>query len=186
MKHLLAYARQRVGRALGNMLEKLLSHTEARVITGGSPYDKYLSRYYLIGKPYMQDGSSPYDLYGEPKRWAVFPDYGFGLYLHKFHRGDNDRALHGHPWQWALSFVIAGGYLEERRIGRRVVARGVPPLSFNWISHDDFHRVDLVEDDAWTLFLVGPRVSSWSFWDRETGQETPWREFLATKQRELS
>jgi hypothetical protein len=178
--------RHAVGRALGNVLEQVLHDVKPRIITGGDVYDQYLSRYYIIGAPKMADGSSPYDLYGNPKRAAVFPDYGFGLYVHKFHRSDNDRALHSHPWLWALSFVIAGGYLEERRMVRRVINRTVAPLSINFISGNDFHRVDLLEKDAWTLFLVGPRAASWSFWNRDTGEETPWREFLAQKQREMS
>lgn len=76
---------------------------------------------------------------------------------------------------------IAGGYREERRLGNRLVSRVVAPLSFNFIGADDFHRVELLEHDAWSLFLVGPKVASWSFWDPRTGELTPWREFIAKK-----
>jgi hypothetical protein len=94
-----------------------------------------------------------------------------------------DRELHAHPWSWALSFIIAGGYSEERREFDKVTRREVPPLSFNFIRQSDFHRVDLIENDCWTLFLIGPKTKSWGFWDRETRVYTPWREFLARKQR---
>ena len=77
--------------------------------------------------------------------------------------------------------MIAGGYREERRLGARVISRLVSPLSLNWISGDDFHRVDLLEEDAWSIFIAGPKASSWGFWDRDTGEYTPWREFLARK-----
>lgn len=145
----------------------------------------YLSRFYIVGAPTMADGSSPYDQFGNPKRDAKWKD-GWGLYIHRFHRSDVDRELHNHPWRWALSFVIAGGYREERRRGNSVVEREVKPLSFNYIRQDDFHCVDLIEHDAWTLFLVGRKGSTWGFWDRATGRYTPWREFLNAKQREAA
>jgi len=102
----------------------------------------------------------------------------WGLYLHCFHRSDDDGALHNHPWRWAVSLVLKGGYSEERRVGDMVVRRRVEPWTINFLTHDTFHRVDLVRGDAWTLFLVGPVVQSWGFWDRDTKKYTPWREFL--------
>lgn len=138
----------------------------------------------------MPDGSPPFDAEGEPREGAVFDDrFPFQLYLHKFHRGDDDLALHNHPWKWAISFILAGGYKEERRIEEkrmlykvhRVVYSFVEPLSFNFLRGNDFHRVELLEKDAWTLFLVGPRVQGWGFWDRHTGEFWPWREFIAKK-----
>jgi hypothetical protein len=53
------------------------------------------------------------------------------------------------------------------------------PWSLVSIKEDDFHRVDLLEHDSWSLFLAGPRVASWGFWDRETGVFLGWREFIA-------
>ena len=41
----------------------------------------------------------------------------------------------------------------------------VRPWSLNFLTHRDFHRVYLHNGDAWTLFLVGPVVQSWGFWD---------------------
>jgi hypothetical protein len=156
-----------------------------RVIQDGLGREKYLSRYYLFKDqmPAMPDGSSPWDTWGNPKIGAVWPDTRWSLYLHHFHRSDVDRELHNHPWEWAVSFVLAGGYVEERREGRAVVRKEVLPGHFNRIRHDDFHRVDLIEHDAWSLFLVGPKVKSWGFWDRTTNRVTPWREFLAGKQK---
>ena len=88
-------------------------------------------------------------------------------------------------WKWALSLVLVGGYIEERRnrfVPWMVVRRVLRPWSFNFLRPRDFHRVDLIDGEAWTLFLVGPKVTHWFFWDRETGREIPWREFLASKQ----
>ncbi len=62
---------------------------------------------------------------------------------------------------------------------RRLLAEMV-----NVIEPDTFHRVDLLSNDAWSLCITGPKVAradgeaSWSFWDRDTGALTPWREFV--------
>lgn len=161
----------RIGKSLG----------QPRIITGPEGKNPYLSRWYLLGKPRMLDGSCPFDEFGDMKPGVKWHGK-FGLYLHRFHRSDADRELHNHPWRWACSLILAGGYTEERRTrSDDVVQRVVSPWSFNWIGHDDFHRVDLTEGDCWSLFLVGPKVSSWGFWDRASLAFIGWREFLAAK-----
>ncbi|HXD98238.1 MAG TPA: hypothetical protein VN646_16940 [Candidatus Acidoferrum sp.] len=149
-----------------------------RVITDldGSP--PYLSRFYLLGRPRMPDGSDPFDRFGAIRAGAVEGER-FGVYLHRFHRGDMDRELHNHPWRWSFSLILAGGYIEERRSGNQVNTRAVFPGSINWLSQDTFHRVELLDGEAWSLFVAGPKVQSWGFWDRVTGAFTPWREYIA-------
>ena len=45
-------------------------------------------------------------------RWYLIPrNRFFNLYLHKFLRDDDDRALHDHPW-WFASLILRGGYTE--------------------------------------------------------------------------
>lgn len=149
-------------------------------IDGTSPY---LSRHYLIGLPRMPDGSWPFDARGDAREGVIWKSV-VGLYLHRFHRGDNDRELHNHPWKWSVSLILAGGYREERRQGDIVVERVLRPGRLNWIGHDDFHRVDLIDGEAWTLFLAGPKVSTWGFWNRATGLFLHWRDFLASKRAE--
>jgi hypothetical protein len=155
-----------------------------RVIYDHEGKSPYLSRYYLKGRPTMPDGSDPFGPDGAPKREAVWRE-GIGIYLHKFHRGDDDEALHNHPWVWSRSLVLVGGYVEERRIWLnppaffQVERRIVRPPSWNKIDADDFHRVDLIEKDCWSLFISGPKTGkSWGFWDRWTSQFWPWREFI--------
>jgi hypothetical protein len=160
------------------LLEKVTSKLTPRVIYDRAGKSPYLSRYYLVGRPYMADGSAAIDAFGNPHPDAIFPR-GIGIYLHRFHRSDDDIALHSHPWVWARSLILAGGYVEERRIGSRVVRILVKPWSWRRINQDDFHRVDLLENDCWSLFIAGPKASSWSFWDRKTGETVPWREFIA-------
>lgn len=167
--------------AAGRLLRPVLKHaarlfSPPRVITGRDGNDEYLSRWYVKGRP--EAGLGAYDEHGNPKEGVALPT-SLGVYIHRFHRSDSDSALHNHPWAWAASIVLSGGYSEERRMpDGKVERRNVFPLAINVIRHDTFHRVDLFEEDAWSIFIAGPRVSSWSFWDRDTKKETPWREFL--------
>lgn len=177
--------RRAIGRVLRRIVEAATAHLPLpRIIADRDGLSPYLSRWYLWGAPHMPDGSSPFDRFGNERVGAVWPKAdGFGIYVHRFHRGDDDAALHNHPWRLAASFVLAGGYVEERRVGAVVVQRVVEPLSINIISDNDFHRVDLIEHDAWTLFVVGPKVQSWGFWDRydALGRVVPWREYVTAK-----
>jgi hypothetical protein len=124
---------------------------------------------FVIGQP-GQPGQPPY-----LQRWWLIPkNRFFNMYLHKFLRSDDDRAMHDHPW-CNLSWLLRGAYLEVipgqikvRRAGdfamRRPTAR---------------HRIELIERigwrdnkpymtgqmyPAWTLFITGPIVRSWGFW----------------------
>lgn len=94
-----------------------------------------------------------------------------GVFLHCFLRGDYDRELHNHPWDWALSVILSGGYAEERLVdGSRVSRRARLPLTLNLIRANDFHRVELFDRHCWSLFIAGPRRQHWGFWDRATGE----------------
>lgn len=55
------------------------------------------------------DEENPYML-----RWYVIPRNPLlNIYIHKFLRSDEDRALHDHPW-WFASLVLKGSYWEHR------------------------------------------------------------------------
>lgn len=147
---------------------------------GGTPY---LSRFYIFGGPCSLEDDV--DEYGQMKKVAAWKSLPVNLYLHCFHRSDDDRATHSNPWRWAVSLILVGGYREERRVGTspnyRVESRVVRPGSLNVIRADDFHRVDLLEKDCWSLFLAGPKAKTWYFWDRDTGETLHWRAFIAKK-----
>lgn len=109
------------------------------------------------------------------------------LRIHHFVRGDEDRELHNHPW-YGLSLILSGGYREEYRAPNEdtlqldvVRTRDVKPWRFNFITPRTFHRVDLLERDAWTLFLSSPSNETWGFWNRKTGEYEPFEEFFARK-----
>jgi hypothetical protein len=125
----------------------------------------YLMRVYLTPHKRIQD-----ELVGESEQERWYP----GVYLHYFFRGDSDRELHNHPWNWALSWILTGGYLEERRTADdRVLSNKRRTGRFNVLHGNTFHRVQLMEERCWTLFVAGkrkalPRERSWGFWDRAT------------------
>ncbi len=108
---------------------------------------------------------------------------GGRVYLHHILRSDADRELHSHPWA-AVCYQLVGGYIEERRAGAGVEVHRYTPGMVNTIEPDTFHRVDLTGKDAWSLCITGPKAeraegeASWSFWNRDTGATTPWREFI--------
>lgn len=166
------------------MMRRFLLWLSARLPEPRLIYDRegrtpYLSRWYLLWHRSDQDPVLP-DQHIERKSDTPAP--AFNLFLHRFHRSDDDGALHSHPWAWAISLVLAGGYSEERRVGfNNVIRRTMRPGMLNFLSHDSYHRVDLIEDDAWSLFLVGPQRGTWYFWDRDRNARCPWRDFILAR-----
>lgn len=127
------------------------------------------------GKPYL----TRYYLFGADRAWG-------NVFLHHFHSSDMDMApsgtfyLHNHPWPWSFSIILAGGYREERRqTDDTIVVKTFKAGSINTLSDKDFHRVDLLGDDGWSLFFTGWRSKkrSWGFWDRVTKQYLDWTNF---------
>lgn len=153
------------------MLDRLLSKVPHFTIA--DPSGPYLTRYYLFRRSWLPD-FAPLN-----KLPSVF--------LHYFHRGDNDRELHNHGWLFSVSLILSGGYIEERLDGDTTVTRVFGPGSINVIGKDDFHRVDLINPAAgcWSLFFAGfggkPSGDDWSFLDPVTKKTTPWREFVSNR-----
>ena len=113
------------------------------------------------------------------ERWYVVPRSGFcNVYLHRFRRGDDDRALHDHPWD-NTSVVISGRYVEVTPEGEFLREAGAV-ISRPATAR---HRVVLLPDDNWpvvTLFFTGPKVRDWGFWCGPDGERfVPWEEFTA-------
>lgn len=44
--------------------------------------------------------------------WLIRRNRFFNIYLHKFLRSDDDRALHDHPWL-NMSYLLDGEYIEH-------------------------------------------------------------------------
>lgn len=149
----------------------------------------------IIGDP-----AHPYLL-----RWHVIPKNPFfNIYLHKFLRSDDDRALHDHPWA-SCSIILKGGYCEflpNNRVARReprdfifrrasqahrvVLYRGFVPLIPPKVARQ-FMTPDLadriinpvqvcVNIPAWTLFITGPKTREWGFHCPKGWKH--WRDFI--------
>ena len=152
---------------------------------------RWLKRF-LSGQPHQIIGGldDPYML-----RWYVIPRNPLiNVYVHKFVRSDDDRALHDHPW-WFVSLILRGQYDEvtERGVGRRR-AGTVAFRPAEWR-----HRVRLLalsgsdlrkggELPCWTVIITGPKRRGWGFWCKQTlmtmsgrhvehEQFVPWREW---------
>lgn len=104
-----------------------------------------------------------------------------GIYLHRFFRGDQDRELHNHPWLWSFSFILTGGYVEERLTRKGIRFKTRKPLRFNLLSGKTFHRVDLVnkQSGAWTIFCSGKEYKDWGFLC--DGEFIPHKEYLENR-----
>lgn len=108
---------------------------------------------FVIGgrdNPYMQ-------------RWWIIPrNRFFNIYLHKFLRSDDDRALHDHPWV-NVSYLLAGTYVEHSILAggvHRAVCYRAGDLKFRWPS--TAHRIE-IDQPCWSLFITGPVVREWGF-----------------------
>jgi hypothetical protein len=176
--HLLADGPVTIRRLLLWVTDNLLP--APRAILDKIERDLYLCRWYLIGGAYMEDGSSPWDAWGDPKEAAIWLKRPFTNVLHRFHRSDAERWLHNHPFKWMLSVCLAGGMIEERwdpETGE-ILRRKIKPWSINLIRHNTYHRVQLTSDDCLTFVIIGPRVQGWGFLDMTTGRTIPWREYF--------
>ena len=163
---------------LSNLMRSIMIKVATKIRTPNVIFDHegnepYLSRYYLLRGPKSKDGSHPFDKFGRPKDNIIRTE-GWSLVFHNFHKGDSTSMLHNHGWTWGLSFVLAGGYIEEKLVGNKVTRRTIKPFTFNFIRPNEFHRVDLLEQDAWTLFLRGPRLKEWFYKDRITHEVLNW------------
>jgi hypothetical protein len=127
-------------RVLNVAMRRVVGRRDADVVIGGHE------------EPYMM-------------RWWVIPrNRLFNVYLHRFLRSDDDRALHDHPW-WNLSFLLSGSYLEHTisagGINRRI-RREAGDLKLRRAKAA--HRIELIDGETcWTLFITGPNLRSWGF-----------------------
>jgi hypothetical protein len=127
-------------------------------------------------KPYL----SRYYFFWKDRKWG-------NTYLHHFHCSDTDTApsgayyLHNHPYPWSFSIILVGGYHEYRMNSKTGLCRWKKfgPGSINILSDKDFHRVELIEEDGWSLFFTGwrSRKRSWGFWDPITNEYLDFKNF---------
>ena len=164
--------------------------------TSTLPSNREWFRRLLSGRPHQVIGGpdDPYLL-----RWYVIPrNPVLNVYLHKFLRSDDDRALHDHPW-WFVSLILRGRYDEVTMVNLREVRTRRNPGSIAFRAAEWRHRVELIrrglpsagqtwEVPCWTLIVTGRRVRTWGFWCNrvlhwgepvftEDARFVPWDEF---------
>lgn len=83
--------------------------------------------------------------------------FGCRLVLHQFHRSDNDRHYHDHPWNF-ISFILKGSYIEH-----------FPSKQSNWWQKlDPWHRdttnpnIDIQQ--CHRRFSIIKRPKEWKHW----------------------
>jgi len=113
------------------------------ITPNGTPY---LDRYFAVG--WTPTRSKP----------------GPKIFLHHFLASDPNDQVHSHPWGWSASLIMAGGYREERcDAAGQLTVKEYRPGDVNVIEADDKHRIDLLAEDCWSVFLAGDFAKMWAF-----------------------
>lgn len=108
-------------------------------------------------------------------RWIVYIN-GYTLRLHKFYRGDDDRASHTHPW-WFITFPLSE--YTERRFSQGSGGDWfrVRPWRPHYRAPDFEHYVVFGKRVPWyTIVLTGPKRDTWGFYPAP-GKFVPYREW---------
>lgn len=112
---------------------------------------------------------------GPIMRWYLFRSPWLRVFLHRIDERDTDRYPHNHPWAWARSLILRGGYLEYRHGEIAILQRSrtsrsgfgayewFEPGNWSALSRDDYHRIEDVREGTWTLFVAGPQVQEWGY-----------------------
>jgi hypothetical protein len=118
-------------------------------------------------------------------RWWLIPrNRWMNIYLHQFHRSDDGRALHDHPW-WSVSVMLRGWMMEvtqhptdiRKRLWTRISAGGVRFRSGNMAHRLAVH--DSQRGRVLTLFITGPKFRDWGFYCPQGWR--PWQKFVDPK-----
>lgn len=114
------------------------------------------------------------------KRWILYIG-GATLRLHRFYRGDDDRAPHTHPWAfWTFPLTDYWEHVWDsdngRYIGRSVVKAWklhARPANYRHIVEG---RADRKTGPFWTFCVTGRYQGSWGFYPTPD-KFVPWREW---------
>lgn len=120
------------------------------------------------------------DCNGNPylTRWYLLRTRWLGIWIHKFHRSDEDRAPHDHPFSF-LSIILTGGYWEwvpdkTGKLTRTWYRAG--SILFRRAEHQ--HRIEVrPETTPFTLIFRFRRRREWGFHTSEgfVPWQTWWR-----------
>lgn len=136
-------------------------------------------------------------------RWFLLRTKWLYVFIHKFHRSDEDRALHDHPWNY-ISIILKHGYWEHSEdicpdclghspnwcplvvhcwrclsTGLIKQTRFIKPGSIIWRPATWRHRIELINlgepKQAWTIIFRFRRIRDWGFWTADGF--VPWRQW---------
>lgn len=151
---------------------------------GTCPGGWFLGNYSLgLERTVIQVSGSPY-----LGRWILYVG-GFTLRLHRFHRGDDARAPHDHPWAF-WTFPLCHSYTElTLDIYGELKHHEVPGWQWNYRPSSYQHIVADPPKPFYTLVVTGRKDRSWGFWpviDKDTlgtlrRMFVPWREWESRK-----
>lgn len=120
---------------------------------------------HVKGDPYLQ-------------RWILW--LGITIRIHKFYRGDQDRALHDHPW-WFITFPFHS-YREDYWDSRTQTKdnRLVKRFRFHFRPSDHRHIVRKIsKGPTWTFVITGWKTREWGFWPgRYCNRFVHWRDWI--------
>lgn len=132
----------------------------------------YMTRYYLFNTRFFQESKFIQNL---PFWMQNILKWGsWNLVMHNVHQSDKD-GLHNHPWPFA-KLILSGGYNEylpnntKKPSNKDFTIHPKPAGSFNISGSNDFHKLVLNPDykeETWSLFLMGPKVRTWGFLDKD-------------------
>ncbi len=162
--------------------------SRSRVLAWAQRYaSRHVNARGVVGPDFVVERDGP-----QLERWWLIPrNRWFNVYLHRFVKSDEDRALHDHMYV-NLSWILGpGGYNEVMPVQgsapwdpvRGLVrtwaaARSAGSLIVRWPTAA--HRIVLPTDEpVWSLFITGPRVRHWGFWCAHGFR--PWEEFVSQK-----
>lgn len=109
-----------------------------------------------------------YSLYLQ--RWEFFSSDRFAIYLHKFHRSDDNESLHDHPWDFITiplwrgynDCTFAGGTKEKPHFNKQ----RIKPFQITYRPASHIHYVELIDNKpAWTLVIRFKYKRWWGFWN---------------------
>lgn len=95
-------------------------------------------------------------------RYYILDTKWLGIYVHRFHQSDEDRANHDHPWDF-VTFLFHRGYWES--VGKSATAMPVyrPRWSVLYRKAEFTHRV-ITFEPVWTLVVRFRERRAWGFW----------------------
>lgn len=121
---------------------------------------KIFSKKIIHGCESRGDYSSPY-----LTRREFFSSDKFAIYIHKFHRSDDNSSLHDHPWNF-ITIPLWRGYNDCTYSGRDDFnKKRCYPFIPVYRKANHIHYVELIDNKiAWTLVIRFKYIRWWGFW----------------------